>query len=232
MNRSRIIVALDYPNVEEAERFVKRVQPEQCRLKLGLELYTAAGPDFVRALIGRGFDVFLDLKFHDIPTTVARACQSAATLGVWMLNVHCLGGAEMLRAARAAIEATGPRPVLLGVTILTSHTERDLAELGLRDSIEANVARLARTAHDSGLDGVVCSAREAAALRARFGAGFVLVTPGIRPAGAESNDQARAVTPREAARSGADYLVIGRPVTRAADPLAALEAIRRELEED
>ena len=229
MNRSRIIVALDYPNAADTEQFVNRARPDHCRLKVGLELYTAAGPDFVRGLIGRGFDVFLDLKFHDIPATVARACRSAAMLGVWMLNVHCLGGGQMLRAARDAIEAVVLRPILLGVTILTSHAESGLAELGLEEGVEANVARLAGVAHASGLDGVVCSAREAAALRARFGAGFVLVTPGIRPTGADANDQARAVTPREALRSGADYLVIGRPVTRAADPLAALEAIRREL---
>lgn len=232
MRQSRIIVALDYPSAEEAERFLSRARPEQCRLKVGLELYTAAGPDFVRRLIGRGFDVFLDLKFHDIPTTVARACQGAAALGVWMVNVHCLGGARMLRAARDAVKATTPRPILLGVTILTSHAGHDLAELGFSDGVDTSVARLAGMAYDSGLDGVVCSAHEAAVLRARFGAGFVLVTPGIRPAGAKSGDQTRVMPPREAVRSGADYLVIGRPVTQAADPAAALAAIHRELEGD
>lgn len=229
MSGSRIIVALDYPTAGDAWRFVESVHPDQCRLKVGLELFTVAGAEFLRKLIGRGFDVFLDLKFHDIPATIERACRRAAELGVWMLNVHCMGGAAMLRAARGALDASNPRPILLGVTVLTSHGGQEIGALGLTSGMAEQVYRLAQLARDNELDGVVCSALEAAGLRARFGDNFVLVTPGIRAAGSAGDDQVRTATPRAAVEAGADYLVIGRPITRAADPSEALQAIDREL---
>jgi orotidine-5'-phosphate decarboxylase len=229
MTGPRVIVALDFPAAAPARDLVARWRPEQCRLKVGLELFTAAGPEFVGELASRGFDVFLDLKFHDIPNTVAQACARAAELGVWMLNVHTLGGSAMLRAARAAVDRAVPRPLLIGVTALTSLSEHELNEVGLTGTMSQQVERLAQLAKDAGLDGVVCSAREAAGLRARFGKGFVLVTPGIRPAGAARDDQQRTTTPAEALSQGADYLVIGRPITQAADPAAMLAAVNQEL---
>jgi orotidine-5'-phosphate decarboxylase len=232
MNAPRIVVALDCARAADALAFARSVSPADCRVKVGLELYTAAGPDAVRRLTELGFDVFLDLKFHDIPTTVARACRAASELGVWMLNVHTLGGPAMLRAAREALDsAPARRPLLIGVTVLTSHSEEEIRTIGLKASAGEEAKRLAGLARENGLDGVVCSPREAAALRRAAGAGFVLVTPGVRPAGAASNDQTRTLTPAEALEQGADYLVVGRPITGARDPLAALMAIRREIGE-
>ncbi len=225
----RVIVALDYPSAASALAFLNRVTPQQCRVKVGLELYTAAGPAVVEQLIKRGFGVFLDLKFHDIPNTVARACRRAAELGVWMLNVHTLGGGAMLSAAREAIEAVAPRPLLLGVTVLTSHGQQDLQRLGLSGTVEQNVLNLAQAAYDAGLDGVVCSAQEAKPLRQRFGRDPVLVTPGIRLPDSERDDQNRILSPLEAVAQGADYLVIGRPVTQAADPYAVLDEINKQV---
>jgi orotidine-5'-phosphate decarboxylase len=212
----RVIVALDYPTLSEALVFAARVTPEQCRLKVGFELFTSAGPAVVEALMTRGFDVFLDLKYHDIPNTVAGACTAAARLGVWMVNVHTLGGRDMLHAARNAVDST-------------SHSAQDLAAIGLPPDPAAQAARLAGLAKEAGLDGVVCSAREAAVLRSAHGTNFCLVTPGIRPAGAAAGDQQRVMTPADAVRAGAHYLVIGRPITQAADPLAVLNAINQEL---
>jgi orotidine-5'-phosphate decarboxylase len=226
-----VIVALDFATAPEALAFVARVNPPECRLKIGLELYTAEGPALVRALIERGFEVFLDLKFHDIPTTVARACRVAADLGVWMLNVHTLGGPAMLRAAREAVDKANHRPLLIGVSVLTSHDAGELARVGLATDTGDEAARLSMLAKEAGLDGVVCSAREASRLRAQHGGSFVLVTPGVRPAGTAADDQSRTASPSEAIRLGADYLVVGRPITRAADPLAALSVIRREIGE-
>jgi orotidine-5'-phosphate decarboxylase len=225
----RVIVALDYPTKSEALAFAARVAPEQCRLKVGFELFTSAGPAVVEELIKSGFDVFLDLKYHDIPNTVAGACAAAARLGVWMVNVHALGGQRMLVAARESLEKTPHRPLLIGVTILTSHSGQDLREVGLPEDPDVLAARLARLVKDAGLDGVVCSAREASNLRAEHGEGFCLVTPGIRPAGSELNDQERVVTPLDAVRLGAHYLVVGRPITQAADPLSALVSINNQL---
>jgi len=230
LDSSRIIVALDYPSAEEAVRFVDQVQPAECRLKVGVELFTAAGPSLVERLVKLGFDVFLDLKFHDIPNTVARACDAAARLGVWMLNVHTLGGAHMLTAAREAVGSSGNRPKLVGVTLLTSYSQPDVEQVGLHGSLAETVASLARLAHDAGLDGVVCSPWETADLRRRFGEKFILVTPGVRPADADSDDQARTLTPREALGRGAHYLVIGRPITRAPDPQVALDTMNREID--
>jgi len=225
----RVIVALDFPTAFEALAFAARVNPEQCRLKVGYELFTSAGPSVVEALVQKGFDVFLDLKYHDIPNTVAGACSAAARLGVWMVNVHALGGRRMLLAAREALEKLAHRPLLIGVTVLTSHSGRDLGEIGLAENPEAQAALLARLVKETGLDGVVCSAQEATRLRAEHGTGFCLVTPGIRPLGSDRDDQERVVTPLDAVRQGAHYLVIGRPITQAADPVTVLEGINREL---
>jgi orotidine-5'-phosphate decarboxylase len=230
MTESRIILALDYADAASAAVMVGRLQPGDCRLKVGLELYTAAGPDFVRLLVDKGFDVFLDLKFHDIPTTVAAACRRAAALGVWMMNVHSLGGKAMMRAAREAIDATDSRPRLIGVTLLTSHDQTEVQDIGLTGGLTDQVDRLARFAHSSGLDGVVCSPREAERLRKDLGPGFLLVTPGIRPQGSSRQDQQRVLTPAEAVSAGADYLVIGRPITGSKDPIAALREIAGSLE--
>ncbi|WP_298135544.1 orotidine-5'-phosphate decarboxylase [Acidiferrobacter sp.] len=214
-----IIVALDFPNAESALDLARRLDPAQCRVKVGLELFCAAGPDVVRALHDLGLSVFLDLKFHDIPNTVASACARAADMGVWMVNVHALGGPRMLAAARAAIPPGGPR--LIGVTILTSHGPDDLAALGLGDGY-ARVRGLSLLCREAGLDGVVCSAHEAPGLQDLRAGGFMLVTPGIRPEGAPPDDQRRTRTISEALAAGADYLVVGRPVTRAPDPAQAL----------
>ena len=229
MNDPRIIVALDFAAQEDALALAAMLDPKLCRLKVGKELFTAAGPALVERLAGSGFEVFLDLKFHDIPNTVASACKAAAKLGVWMLNVHALGGSRMMEAAREALEGVAKRPRLIAVTVLTSMGPGDLKELGLPGNPRETVLRLARLAHASGLDGVVCSAQEAAPLRQELGAGFCLVTPGIRPAFSAQDDQVRIVTPAEAIRLGSDYLVIGRPITKAADPLQALQQINLEI---
>jgi orotidine-5'-phosphate decarboxylase len=225
----RIIVALDFADAVSALALVERLDPALCRVKIGKELFTAAGPALVKTVMGRGFSVFLDLKYHDIPNTVAKACRSAAALGVWMINVHASGGRAMLHAAREALAQETRRPMLIAVTLLTSITADDLAELGVVGSPLEVATRMARLAQSCGLDGVVCSAHEAVALRREFGAGFCLVTPGIRAAQAAHDDQQRVMTPRAALASGADYLVIGRPITLARDPLAALREIDREI---
>jgi orotidine-5'-phosphate decarboxylase len=225
----RVIVALDFPTASEALAFAARITPQQCRVKVGFELFTSAGPAVVEALVMKGFDVFLDLKYHDIPNTVASACSAAARLGVWMLNVHTLGGRNMMQAAREAVDKSTRRPLLIGVTVLTSHSADDLQEIGLGGDTASQVLRLADLAKKSGLDGVVCSAQEAQRLRAEHGAGFCLVTPGIRPVGSECGDQTRVVTPSEAVHRGAHYLVVGRPITHAADPVAALTEINSDL---
>jgi len=225
-----VIVALDYPEAGPARAFVERISPEACRLKVGKELFVAAGPAFVEELVGQGYSVFLDLKFHDIPNTVAQACKAAARLGVWMVNVHASGGPRMLAAAREALEGeAGPRPLLIAVTVLTSMGPEELNAIGVAASPEEQVLRLARLTGSAGLDGVVCSAREASLLRQAMGLDFALVTPGIRPTGSAAGDQTRILTPAQALSAGADYLVIGRPITQAADPLAALEAINHEV---
>ena len=227
----RIIVALDFAGRVAAEEFAARLDPEHCRLKVGKELFTAAGPDLVVRLVQRGFDVFLDLKFHDIPQTAARACRSAAALGVWMINVHASGGRRMLEAVREAIVPTTGAPLLMGVTVLTSLGDEDLAEVGIAVPAAEQALRLARLVADCGLDGVVCSVREARAIRERTGGDFVLVTPGIRSAGAPADDQRRTASAAEAIEAGSDFLVVGRPVTEAVDPLAALRELEREAAE-
>jgi len=232
MSDPKIIVALDYAQADQARAFVDRVRPDLCRLKVGKELFVAAGPAFVEELVARGFAVFLDLKFHDIPNTVAQACKAAARLGVWMMNVHASGGPRMMLAAREALEGLPgltARPRLIAVTVLTSMGEEELRAIGVETTAHQQVLLLASLAHDCGMDGVVCSAQEAPLLRSALGADFLLVTPGIRPAGSAVGDQTRILTPAQAIQAGSDYLVIGRPITQAADPLAALEAIAREI---
>jgi len=228
MNDPKIIVALDYPQAAPALELARRLQPALCRLKVGKELFTAAGPQLVEQLQRLGFEIFLDLKFHDIPNTTAQACKSAAALGVWMVNVHALGGRRMLEAARAALAHVERRPQLIAVTILTSLAQDDLHDIGIESTPAQMVSRLARLTQACGLDGVVCSAQEAATLRSQCGADFRLVTPGIRPAQAAADDQARIMTPSAALAAGASYLVIGRPITQAPDPLQALRDILKE----
>lgn len=226
----RVIVALDYPSEHEARTFVDKVSPQLCKLKVGKELFTRCGPGFVRTLVDSGFDVFLDLKFHDIPNTVARACKAAADLGVWMMNVHAQGGRKMLQSASEALESYQTnRPKLLAVTLLTSLGQDDLVELGVTDTPEQYVQKLARMAQQCGVDGIVCSAQEAKQMRQRFGPGFLLVTPGIRPAESALGDQQRVMTPVQAMLAGSSYLVIGRPVTQARDPHQVLTDIDQEI---
>ncbi len=232
LNDPKIIVALDFADGKQALEFCRKVSPDQCRLKVGKELFTAAGPQLVEQLVGSGYDVFLDLKFHDIPNTVNKACAAAAKLGVWMLNVHALGGTAMMQAAREGVESVARRPFLIAVTVLTSLSQRDLADCGIDKPLQELVEQLTGNALASGLDGVVCSAREAAALRERFGEGALLVTPGIRPDWARADDQQRIVTPEQAIALGASYLVIGRPITAHEDPAAALQLISESLEQD
>lgn len=226
----RIIVALDYPAARPAEDFVAKVDPGHCKLKVGKELFTAAGPDFVRGLVKRGFQVFLDLKFHDIPNTVAKAVAVAADLGVWMTDVHACGGRRMMEAAREQLVNRGSDMLLIAVTVLTSMEQSDLREIGIDATPQQQVKKLAQLAAQSGMDGVVSSAQEVALLRAEMGKQFVLVTPGIRPAGVGGgDDQRRVVTPSEALALGSHYLVIGRPVTKAEDPVRALLEINRQI---
>ncbi|MDX1594205.1 MAG: orotidine-5'-phosphate decarboxylase [Gammaproteobacteria bacterium] len=223
----RLIVALDYADPAEALSMAGRLDPSRCRVKVGKELFTRGGPSLVRTLVDGGHDVFLDLKFHDIPNTVAGACRAAADLGVWMVNVHASGGPAMLAAAREALPAGGP--LLIAVTVLTSLTEADLRAVGVEAAPESQVLRLAGLARDAGLDGVVCSAREAVALRNAFGFDFRLVTPGVRPSGGASDDQRRVMTPADAIRAGADYLVVGRPVTKSDRPEDVLLTLESEI---
>lgn len=226
----RIIVALDFPAEAPALALVERLDPGRCRLKVGKELFTHCGPQLVAGLAGRGYQVFLDLKFHDIPNTVAAACAAAADLGVWMINLHASGGTAMMSAAKERLAGLGGPPLLIAVTVLTSLDAGDLAAVGCPGEPAERVLRLAELAQRAGLDGVVCSPREAEAVRRACGPGFRLVTPGVRPAGSASSDQKRVMTPGEAVAAGADYLVIGRPITAAPDPLAAIAAIEREIQ--
>ena len=231
MNDPKIIVALDFPIAAPALALAGKLDPALCRLKVGKELFTVAGPAMLESLMHRGFQVFLDLKFHDIPNTVAQACKAAANLGVWMVNVHALGGRKMLEAAREAIAVSANHPKLIAVTMLTSMAQQDLAEIGINAKLADMVVRLAILARDNGLDGVVCSAQEAGLLREKCGNEFCLVTPGIRPANASLDDQSRVMSPSAAMQSGSSYLVIGRPITQATDPLQALLEINQEIGE-
>lgn len=222
---SPVIVALDYPTQAQALSLVDQLDPRQCRLKVGKELYTREGAPVLAALHQRGFEVFLDLKFHDIPNTVAKACAVAADLGVWMVNVHASGGEKMMQAAREALDKMGASTLLIAVTVLTSMSQADLQQIGVDVDPMDQVMRLAGLANNSGLDGVVCSAQEASRLKHQFGTEFKLVTPGIRPVGAAANDQQRIMTPPQALQAGVDYMVIGRPITQSDQPAVALKHI-------
>ncbi len=226
----KVIVALDYDNQNDALAFVDRIEPGSCRLKVGKEMFTFYGPDFVRKLHDRGHSVFLDLKFHDIPNTCSKAVKAAAELGVWMVNVHASGGERMMTASREILEPYGKdRPLLIGVTVLTSMESSDLAGIGISRSPQEQVMNLATLTKNSGLDGVVCSAQEASLLKSNLGQEFMLVTPGIRPAGSAAGDQRRVMTPVEAIAAGSDYLVIGRPITQAENPAQVLADINATL---
>ena len=227
---NKIIVALDFDSSSRALNFVDNLDPKLCRLKIGKELFTAAGPHLVEAMIEKEFDVFLDLKFHDIPNTVASAVQVAAGLGVWMLNVHISGGSTMMQSAKDAILSHRDRkPILIGVTVLTSISSTELLEIGIDNNLKDHVVKLAKLAYQSGLDGVVCSAEEAKLLRNSMPADFILVTPGIRREQDAAGDQKRVITPSQAIRNGSDYLVVGRPITQAKSPSAALAAFNSEI---
>jgi orotidine-5'-phosphate decarboxylase len=225
----RILVALDFDTLAQCEHFLDQLDPSLCRIKIGKELFTASGPAAVKVAHSRGFDVFLDLKFHDIPVTVAKAVKAAADLGVWMVNVHASGGPRMLTAAADALANHSRKPYLIGVTVLTSMAQEELSQIGVVTPMADQVLHLAGLVKDAGLDGVVCSALEASAMKAKLGENFILVTPGIRPEGAPADDQRRIVTPREAVRWGSDYLVIGRPITQAPDPVAVCREIAQSL---
>jgi orotidine-5'-phosphate decarboxylase len=227
-NDSKIIVALDYPDAASALKLVNQLDPALCRVKVGKELFTAAGPKFAEELSRAGFGVFLDLKFHDIPNTVAKACAAASNLGVWMLNVHASGGLEMMQAAQHSVSNSAGKPILIAVTVLTSMNQASLNQIGITTDLATHVLNLAKLTQQAGLAGVVCSALEASILRLQLGEDFCLVTPGIRQANASLDDQSRVVTPADALQNGASYLVIGRPITQAENPLKALEAIYAE----
>lgn len=224
-----IIVALDFSSAQEALALADQLDPRLCRVKVGKELFTRCGPSVVESLQARGFEVFLDLKFHDIPNTTAQAVKAAADLGVWMVNVHCSGGVRMMAACREILDqSTNNRPLLIGVTVLTSLEQADLAELGLSVTPEQQVLRLAGLAQHAGLDGLVCSAQEASLLKREYPS-LQLVTPGIRPVGSVQDDQRRVLTPVQAIAAGSDYLVIGRPITQASLPIQVLQDILRNL---
>jgi len=226
MNDPKVVVALDFDKKQDALSFVDKIQPSDARLKVGKEMFTYFGPEFVKQLTGKGFDVFLDLKFHDIPNTVAKAVTAAADLGVWMVNVHASGGSQMMTKAKNSLDTYGEdAPLLIAVTVLTSMNEADLRGLGIQKTPAEQVKFLADLTKQSGLDGVVCSAWEAEQLKSDLGKEFKLITPGIRPAGSAQDDQQRIMTPKKAIDVGVDYLVIGRPITKATDPQLILQEI-------
>jgi orotidine-5'-phosphate decarboxylase len=231
----KVVVALDFDQIIKAEAFVDKLDPKLCRLKVGKEMFTHFGPSFVTSLVKKNYDVFLDLKFHDIPNTVAKACQAAADLGVWMVNVHASGGPKMMEYARESLDkyATN-KPLLIAVTVLTSMDQQQLIAIGINSSPEQQVLKLAQLTYDCDLDGVVCSAQESKLLKSSFSKHsiakeFKLVTPGIRPEGSAKGDQMRVMTPKEAMQAGSDYLVIGRPITQSADPLNTIIEINNSI---
>ncbi len=229
MQNKPIVVALDFDNGKQALELVERLDPQRCRLKVGKELFTSEGPQLVESLQKKNFDVFLDLKFHDIPNTTAKAVAAAANMGVWMVNVHASGGQRMMEAAAESLQGFKQKPILIAVTVLTSMEQQDLAGIGLDVTPQQQVERLAKLTQNSGLDGVVCSAQEAQSLKQLCGSGFQLITPGIRPSFAQQGDQRRVMTPEQAMKAGVDYMVIGRPITQAKDPIEALTLIEQEL---
>ncbi|RTZ67410.1 MAG: orotidine-5'-phosphate decarboxylase [Aquificaceae bacterium] len=226
---SKLIIALDFPSSVEALEFVSNLSPNDCKLKVGFELFVSAGPEMVRELIKKGFDVFLDLKFHDIPNTVASVCKAAAKLDVWMMNVHASGGSEMMKAAHNALDDLHNPPKLIAVSVLTSMSDEQLQEIGVDALAKDQVRHLARLTKKAGLDGMVCSAQEAILLRELLGNDFLLVTPGIRPKGADMGDQSRVMTPADAVKAGVDYIVVGRPITQSSNPLKVIQEINDEV---
>ncbi len=230
MNDSKVIVALDYADASSALSLVNQLDPSLCKLKVGKELFTAAGPQLIEKLTSKNFQIFLDLKFHDIPNTVAKACEAASNLGVWMLNVHASGGKTMMQAALEGVDKSKHSPYLIAVTVLTSMSQANLDEIGIENSIENQVLKLAQLTQLAGLHGVVCSALEAQLLRKQLAQDFLLITPGIRPATASKDDQTRILTPTQALTAGASYLVVGRPITQANRPVEALIAINAEIQ--
>ena len=228
----KIVVALDFDQIYKADAFIEQLEPALCRLKVGKEMFTHFGPSFVTSLVNKNYDVFLDLKFHDIPNTVAKACQAAADLGVWMVNVHASGGPKMLEYARESLgKYSANKPLLIAVTVLTSMDQQQLTAIGINSTPEQQVLKLAKLTYESGLDGVVCSAQESSLLKSSFSGSnytrsnikdFKLITPGIRPEASAKGDQIRVMTPKQAIQAGSDYLVIGRPITQSADPLNTL----------
>lgn len=230
-NNKALIVALDYANGSDALNMAEKLDPGSCRVKVGKELFTRSGPKVVQDLTARGFDVFLDLKFHDIPNTVAKAVLAAAEAGAWMVNVHASGGAEMMETARDALDALPKdhQPLLIAVTVLTSMSESELQGLGVSNSLNQQVLHLASMAADAGMDGVVSSAREASAIKSLCGGDFITVTPGIRPTGSIVGDQKRVMTPSEAIEGGSDFLVVGRPITSVENPMQVVESIQAEI---
>ena len=228
-SESKIIVALDYADKLSALELIEKLSPEMCKLKVGKEMFTRFGPEFVKELSKSGFDIFLDLKFHDIPNTVAKACEAAADLGVWMMNVHAQGGLRMMEAAKESLLKNNPDSKLIAVTVLTSMDENDLSALGISQKPSELAQSLARLTHQAGLDGIVCSAQESALMRSQFDDDFILVTPGIRPAGSATDDQRRIMTPADAIQAGSSYLVIGRPITKSDNPAGVLSTINSEI---
>ncbi|MDM7860797.1 orotidine-5'-phosphate decarboxylase [Alteromonas sp. ASW11-36] len=226
---AKVIIALDFDTEEQVFDLVERLDPKTCRLKVGKELFTRFGPAIVKRLVSSGFDVFLDLKFHDIPNTVAKACLAAADLGVWMVNVHASGGPKMLEHTQNQLSQLSHAPKLIAVTVLTSMDQSQLDSVVGNTTLNQQVLKLATITRNAGLDGVVCSAQEASMLKRALGKSFELVTPGIRPLGANQDDQSRIVTPSQAIVDGVDYMVVGRPITKAEDPVAALTAINQEI---
>ncbi len=222
---SKLIIALDFSTAEAALRFIRPLSPELCRLKIGFELFVAAGPDFVKKLVDSGFDIFLDLKFHDIPNTVASACRSASSLGVWMINVHASGSDVMMRAAKQALIDCDSSTKIIAVTVLTSMDAHQLSKINITNQPAEQVKYLAELTQQSGLDGVVCSAQEATMLREHHGKDFLLVTPGIRPEGSQRGDQSRIMTPAQALEAGVSYIVVGRPITQSNEPLKVIDKI-------
>lgn len=224
-----LIIALDFPSATLALDFVRQLNPDNCRLKVGFELYVAEGPDFVRTLVDLGFDVFLDLKFHDIPNTVSSACLAASKLGVWMMNLHALGGKKMMDATVDTLKSVDNSPLLIAVTVLTSMDQQQLNGIGIPQTPQQTVINLATATQACGLDGVVCSAQEAQMLRSQLGEDFLLVTPGIRPNNSDIGDQSRVMTPQQAIAAGASHLVVGRPITQAKDPSDVIERINSDI---
>lgn len=226
----KLIVALDFDSQDDALNLIDKLDPTHCALKVGSEMFTLFGTNFVKLLIDRKYKVFLDLKFHDIPNTVAKACKACAELGVWMINVHALGGFKMMQAAKEAIEEYGvSKPLLIAVTVLTSFKEEELTSLGINNSIEEEVLHLASLARDAGLDGVVSSAHEVKTIKQICGAEFLTITPGIRLTNSSMDDQSRVMTPQQAVNTGSDYLVVGRPITRALNPSQVVSEILNEI---